>query len=53
MGPKEWTEEDMLFVEEMHIAEETERLERNSVRADGGDNIDEDIPDEQDDDLVI
>lgn len=29
MGPKEWTEEEMLLAEEMHIAEETERLEQN------------------------
>ena len=57
MGPKEWTEEEMLLAEDMHIAEETERLEQNLMGEDGiedgGDNPDDDIADEQDDELVI
>ena len=56
MGPKEWTEEEMLSIEDRHIAEETERLEQNLMGIAGenrGDNLEDDIPDEQDDDLVI
>ena len=57
MGPKEWTEEDMLLAGNMHIAEDTERLEQNLMGVDGvedeGNNSEDDIPDEQDDDLVI
>ena len=57
MGPKKWTEEEMLLAKDMHIAEETERLEQNLMGVegveDGGDILDDDIPDEQDDDLVI
>lgn len=47
----------MLLAEDMHIAEETERLEQNLMGEDGieagGDNPDDDIADEQDDELVI
>lgn len=57
MGPKDWTEEEMLLIEDMHIAEETERLEQNLMgiddRENRGDNLDNDIPDERDDELVI
>ncbi len=57
MRPKEWTEEDMLLAGNMHIAEDTERLEQNLMGVDGvedeGNNSEDDIPDEQDDDLVI
>lgn len=40
----------------MHIARETERLEQNLIGIDGenrGDNLKDDIPKEQEDDLVI
>ena len=57
IGPKEWTEEEMLLAEDMHIAEKTERLEQNLMGEDeiedGGDNSDDDIADKQDDELVI
>ena len=57
MGPKEWTEEEMLLTEDMHIAEETVRLEQNLMGEDEiedeGDNSDDDIADEPDDELVI
>ena len=58
MGPKEWTEEEMLLAEDMQIAEETEKLEQNLMGEDEiedrGDNSDDDIADEQqDDELVI
>ena len=57
MGPKEWTEGEMLLAEDMQIAEETEKLEQNLIGEDeiedGGDNSDDDIADEQDDELVI
>ena len=53
MGPKEWTEAEMLLAEDVNIAEEagTER-DGGSWVEDGGDNPDDDFPDEQDDDLV-
>lgn len=57
MGPKKWTEEEMLLAEDMYIAEKTERLGQNLMGVegveDGGDNLDDDILDKQDDDLVI
>lgn len=57
MGPIEWTKEEMLLAEDMHIVEETERLEQNLMGIDEvedrGDNLDHDIPDKQNDDLVI
>ncbi len=57
MGPKKWTEEEMLLAEDIQIAEETERLEQNVMEEDeiedAGDNSDDDIADEQDDELVI
>ncbi len=57
MGPKKWTEEEMLLAEDMHTAEETERLEQNLMGEngieDGGDNSDDDIADEQHDEMVI
>ncbi len=56
MGPKEWTEGEMLLAEDMQIAEETEKLEQNLIGEDeiedGGDNSDDDIAAEHDE-LVI
>ncbi len=47
----------MLLVEDMQIVEETERLEQNLMRVDKVENKDNnsdgDIPDKQDDDLII
>lgn len=55
--PKEWTEEEMLLVEDMHIAEETEWLKQNLMREDeiedGDKNSDDNITDKQNDELVI
>lgn len=55
--PKQWKGEEMLLVEDMQIVEETERLEQNLMRVDRveneGNNSDGDIPDKQDDDLII
>ena len=56
MGPNDWAEEEMLLIEDMHIAEEVKRLEQNLMGIDGenrGDNLEDDIPEEQDDGLVI
>ena len=54
MGTKEWTEEEMLLIEDMQIAEETEMLKQNLMGVDNGesrgDNLEDDIPVEQVDD---